>query len=169
MLKPAKFLAIISMVSTGAMFGFFYAYYCSVIWGLDASDPREAITVMKNINQAVRNFTFLSAFLLTPLFIILAAALTYRAGRSPHWFVIGALVYIAGGAILTNMTNVPLNEWLKSIAIEENLDVAKEVWTQYSTEWKYWNFIRMIASGVTLVCVGLGVMQTGSEKAMGFG
>ena len=160
-MAAAKIFAIVSMVSTGAIFGFFYAYYCSVMWGLDASDPRSAIHAMQNINQSVRNPAFFPAFFLTPVLILIAAAFAYFADRPIWWFVAGAMIYIAGSAVLTNMTNVPLNAWLAEIKTPQDMEAAREIWSQYSAKWQGWNLIRMIASAMTLVCVSLGVMGLG--------
>ena len=162
-LAAAKIFAIISIISTGAIFGFFYAYYCSVMWGLDASSPRSAIHAMQNINQSVRNPVFFPTFFLTPAFILITAMLSYFVSRSGWWFVAGAITYIAGGAILTNMTNVPLNAWLAEIKTPQNMEAAKEIWRQYSANWQGRNLTRMIASGLTLVFISIGVMNLGKN------
>ena len=40
---PLAFLprpfAVLALLFSGAMFGFFYAWVCSTVWGLDAADP----------------------------------------------------------------------------------------------------------------------------------
>ena len=40
LLKP---LAALALLHSGAIFGFFYAWICSTMWGLDAADPNVAI------------------------------------------------------------------------------------------------------------------------------
>ena len=38
-----RYSAYVSLVLTAAIFGFFYDWVCSTMWGLDAGDPRVAI------------------------------------------------------------------------------------------------------------------------------
>lgn len=39
-------LSMLSLLLTGAIFGFFYAWVCSTMWGLDQIDPNVAIEAM---------------------------------------------------------------------------------------------------------------------------
>ena len=48
-------LAILALLHAGAIFGFFYAWACSTVWGLDAADPNVAIPAMQAMNASVRN------------------------------------------------------------------------------------------------------------------
>jgi len=45
-----KALAFLSLILSAAIFGFFFAWVCSTMWGLDALDPRVAITAMQGMN-----------------------------------------------------------------------------------------------------------------------
>lgn len=60
LLTPLIFL---SLLLFGAIFGFFYAWICSTMWGLDTLDANSAIAAM---NISVRNGVFMPAFLGTP-------------------------------------------------------------------------------------------------------
>ena len=51
-----------STVAVGLMAGFFYAYACSVMVGLDRVDDRTFIVTMQWINATVRNAAFAPAF-----------------------------------------------------------------------------------------------------------
>ena len=46
---------------SAAIFGFFYAWVCSTMWGLDQTDPVVAITAMQAMNASVRNAVFAPA------------------------------------------------------------------------------------------------------------
>ena len=39
-------MSLASVLFAGAIFGFFYAWVCSTMWGLDAADPRVAIAAL---------------------------------------------------------------------------------------------------------------------------
>ena len=43
-------MSMLALVSIGGIFGFFYAWVCSTMWGLDASDPRVAMQAMQAMN-----------------------------------------------------------------------------------------------------------------------
>lgn len=72
--------AAIALLLCGAIFGFFYAYSVSVMWGLDSADPRSAIAAMRGINRVVRNAAFAPAFFGTPLALLASATLAYATG-----------------------------------------------------------------------------------------
>ncbi len=57
----------------GTIFGFFYAWVCSTMWGLDEADPRVAIEAMQAMNASVRNPVFFPASFLTPVVAFVAA------------------------------------------------------------------------------------------------
>ena len=46
-------LAVVTIVFFGAIFGFFFAWVCSTLWGLDHIDPRSAIEAMNGMNESV--------------------------------------------------------------------------------------------------------------------
>lgn len=77
-------LGLLTVIHGGAIFGFFYAWVCSTMWGLDAIDPRVAIEAMKGMNASVRNAVFFPAFFLTPL-VMAAAALAAMRSAAAAW------------------------------------------------------------------------------------
>jgi uncharacterized membrane protein len=52
------FVALAGLLLAGAVFGFFYAWVCSTMWGLDQADPRVRIAAMQTMNVLVRNIVF---------------------------------------------------------------------------------------------------------------
>ncbi|MGB5951355.1 MAG: anthrone oxygenase family protein [Ornithinimicrobium sp.] len=152
-------------VFTAAIFGFFYAWVCSTMWGLDEADPRVAIEAMQAMNASVRNATFFPAFFGTPFVIALAAAVAWRHGsrRTAGLWSSAALVYLFGGLVLTMMLNVPMNEALALTTVPTDIDAARAIWTDYSAQWQVYNVIRTAASGVAVVLVSLGLLHTGSD------
>lgn len=157
----ANTTALVALILTGAIFGFFFAYVCSAMWGLDAADPRVAIPAMQEINAAVQNLAFFPTFFLTPAVLGLAAVL-YRAqgaGEPAAWFAVAALVYLLGGLVLTVMANVPMNTELAALETPESLEEARAIWEGYSPRWQLFNLLRTIASGVALLCVGVGLLK----------
>lgn len=154
---------VTSLVFSGAIFGFFYAWVCSTMWGLDAADPRVAIIAMQEMNGSVRNAVFAPAFFGTPFVLGLTALLASRTGARATvlWVGAGAFIYFFGGLILTMLVNVPMNEALGAldIRLDSDLAEAQQIWTDYSDPWKVWNITRTVFSGLALVCVGIGMTQ----------
>jgi uncharacterized membrane protein len=159
-MRLASALALAAVMFGGAIFGFFYAWVCSTMWGLDAADPRVAIAAMQAMNASVRNVVFAPAFFGTPLVMAAAgaAALMAGRGRAGIWFFAGAATYVVFGLLLTMTINVPMNEALAAVAVPQDLEAARAVWLDYSPRWQAWNQVRTFASGIALVFAGLGAL-----------
>ncbi len=148
------------MLFVGAIFGFFYAWVCSTMWGLDDADPRVAIAAMQAMNGSVRNAVFFPVFFLTPVVLGLAAALARRERRrsSAGLLLAAAVVYLAGGLVLTMVVNVPMNETLADLAVPTDLEEARTMWRDYSGRWQLFNQLRTVASGVALGLAGAALV-----------
>lgn len=127
---PAMFvvLPITSIVFCGAIFGFFYAWVCSTMWGLDQADPRIAIEAMQAMNGPVRNGVFFPAFSLTPSVLIITSLVLRMAVQTSTaaWFVAAAVIYLALGLRLTMAVNVPMNEALAAVPVPTDIETARK-------------------------------------------
>lgn len=152
-------MSMLSLLSIGAIFGFFYAWVCSTLWGLDATDPDVAITAMQAMNASVRNPVFFPSFFLTPL--ILAAtswiALAQQQKRAAALFGSAAALYVLGAFLVTVTVNVPMNEALSEVTVPSDINAAHRIWQEYSSSWQFWNMIRTIASGGSLLMTGVAI------------
>lgn len=144
----------------GAIFGFFYAWVCSTMWGLDETDPRVAIAAMQAMNGSVRNATFFPVFFLTPVGLGIAAILCQRERRRPSAGLLAAaaVVYLLGGLVLTMTLNVPMNEDLAQVAVPTDLAAARAIWQDYSGTWQVYNQVRTVLSGVALGLAAAGLV-----------
>ncbi|MEO1239659.1 MAG: anthrone oxygenase family protein [Pseudomonadota bacterium] len=160
-------LAMVSLGLSGAIFGFFYAWICSTMWGLDTLDPRDAIRSMQAMNASVRNLVFMPAFFFTPLVLGLAAVAAYLAGapRPAIAFAAAAFVYLFGGMGLTLAVNVPMNEALAATPLPATTEAAAEIWSEYSPRWQRFNVLRTTFSGVALMLTGVGLILLGRASA----
>lgn len=122
-------LSVTSIVFCGAIFGFFYAWVRSTMWGLDQADPRVAIEAMQAMNASVRNAVFFPAFFLTPVVLgLTAAAMRFSGRKSPAlWFAAATLVYLTSGLFLTLAVNVPMNEALAAIPVPKDIECARDL------------------------------------------
>ncbi|MCI4660609.1 MAG: DUF1772 domain-containing protein [Neomegalonema sp.] len=154
-------LVLLSLLLSGAIFGFFYAWVCSTMWGLDQIDPRAAIEAMQGMNASVRNFVFAPAFFGTPIILIATGLLSWRQGAhtSARLFIAAGLLYFFGAQLLTMTQNVPMNEALARITIPTDRAEAAAIWQAYSQEWQLWNITRTIVSGIVLLLSGLAIWR----------
>ncbi len=160
LLTPAVASAWIGVLFAGAIFGFFYAWVCSTMWGLDDADPRVAISAMQAMNGSVRNATFFPAFFLTPVVLAVASAFCARERRrlSAGLLAAGAVVYLLGGLILTMTLNVPMNEDLAQVVVPADVEAARRIWEDYSGTWQVYNQVRTAFSGIALGLAAAGLV-----------
>lgn len=153
-----RLLFLPALLLNGAIFGFFYAWVCSTMWGLDALAPEVAIRAMQGMNGSVRNAVFAPAFFGTgPVLLASGAfALALRSRRTAGLLAAAGLVYIIGAMLPTILVNVPMNEAL-ALADPQRPDAA-EIWQAYSARWQFWNVSRTVASGLALCLTGLALM-----------
>lgn len=165
MFNLLKLSAITSFILGGAIFGFFYAWICSTMWGLDATDPKIAIAAMQAMNASVRNAVFAPAFFGTAPMMMITGAIAFSCKRktAAMMFIAAGIIYLIGGNILTFSINVQMNEALALVTIPETNEEARAIWQNYSPEWQFWNQIRTIASGISLLLVGLAIMKIRPE------
>lgn len=154
-------LAFLALLAAGAVFGFFFAWVCSTMWGLDSADPRVAIEAMQAMNASVRNPVFALAFFGTPVFLAAAASVAWaaRARRSALYIGLACALYLAGGLALTMMANVPLNEALAAVRIPPDAAAARTIWADYSADWQLWNIARTVVCAVVLLLVGAAFLR----------
>ncbi len=154
-------MSMLSLLSIGAIFGFFYAWVCSTMWGLDAADPRVAITAMQAMNASVRNAVFFPAFFLTPVFLAVTAVIAWSRTRSLSAFLFGtsAVIYLLGAFLVTATINVPMNEALAQVSVPNNAEAARRIWQEYSEPWQIWNTARTIFSGIALLLAGTAIFH----------
>lgn len=158
----------LSLILCAAIFGFFYAWVCSTMWGLDAADPRIAIQAMQAMNASVRNAVFAPAFFGTPLVLAATAALLWARNHktSAKLFGLSGMVYFCFGLILTMAVNVPMNEALALIPVPEDLEAAKAIWQDYSKPWQVWNQARTAASGLAFLLAVIGTLKLTGVSGM---
>ena len=156
-----KNIAVVAVVSTGLISGFFYAWVCSTMWGLDTLDPVVAIKAMNGMNESVRNGVFFPIFFLTPILLALAALVVFRTGakKSALLFILAALIYGLFAFLPTALVNVPLNRELASLENIDGLSNAGAIWENYSQEWQAWNIGRTITSTCAFVFALIALLK----------
>ncbi|MFC3229056.1 DUF1772 domain-containing protein [Marinibaculum pumilum] len=153
----ARLLQLLSIVLFALAAGFFYAYSCSVLWGLDDAPPVAAIEAMQGINRAVRNPLFaLSFFGALPAAAL--ACLTFRPWRlqAAGLLSFGAVIAWLAAFATTVAIHVPMNQAL-AVVDATALGDPTQVWRDFSTPWLFWNHLRAGASTLALLLMVLAV------------
>jgi uncharacterized membrane protein len=174
MTRPGSFsahladgLLILTLMFSGAMFGFFFAWTSSTLWGLDNAPPDVAITAMQAMNSAVRNPVFGLAFFGTPSLMVLTIAVLFLQGARPAalFMLLASLIYLGGVLIVTVGVNVPMNEALAALVPGAGGSAAHQ-WEDYSEPWQHANLVRTCASGgaLFLAAMALHVSHRGRPR-----
>jgi uncharacterized membrane protein len=160
-MMAARSLALIALMMTAAIFGFFYAWICSTMWGLDTLRPFQAIKAMQAMNESVRNPVFFPAFFLTPVALAAASIAAWLATQTgpARLFAIAAAIYVIGGIGVTAMVNVPMNQALATIGAPTAVRNGADIWQDYSGRWQFWNTIRTLASGLSVLLAGIALLS----------
>lgn len=159
MIPLARSLSLIAVLSSGAIFGFFFAFHCTVMWGLDILDPDVAIRAMQGINAVVRNATFAVSFFGTPVFLTLAAVTCAlaKSRRSAAIFAVAVITYLGGALVLTFTQNVPMNNALALVSYDTP-EAARDIWVAFSARWQLFNTLRTVASAAVLLMAATALM-----------
>ena len=156
-----KSFSFLSLMFSGALFGFFYAWVCSTMWGLDATDPRVAIQAMQAMNGSIRNAVFAPVFFGTVVVLGIATAVQFAKGQrvAAGWFLAATITTLLFNNVMTFTILVPMNEALGMVVVPDSLDEAEAIWSAYSDPWKVRNYIRTAGCGLALALTAIGVLS----------
>jgi uncharacterized membrane protein len=159
--RSGRVLAVLlaaSTVAVGLMAGFFYAYACSVMVGLDRVDDRTFIITMQWINATVRNAAFAPAFFGALLLTIAAAAVAVLA-RRPSWgWILAAAALYAAAFLITMTLNVPLNEQLAAAGDPDRISDLAAVRAAFEGPWVRWNILRTALTTGSLIALAIALV-----------
>lgn len=154
MLTLTIIAALITTVQLAGIYGLFFTYSNSVIPGLDAIDPEQAVRAMRSINIKIVNPLFMLHFLVT---LITGAAtgllLVAQSETTPAIFFLAATGVYLIVFLITGSQNIPLNN-----ALEKNTSTDyRQVWAEFSPKWLRLNHVRTVLCMVSVVLAGLGL------------
>lgn len=157
--------ATATLLLTGLVAGVFFAYSVSVMIGLDAVRPDQAIATMRSINEKIQNPVFLVTFLLTPVAAAVTGVLLLVPGHRTAGivFLLAAACYVLGALVPSFAVNIPMNDALDRVTVPSALDAAAHVWSDYSSRWTLWNHVRTVSSAVALLLAGAGLFLWGRQ------
>ena len=141
-----KTLALyVAILLTGLSAGLFFAWQVSVIPGTKRVQDSVYIETMQEINRAIINPPFMMIFL-GSLIVQLLTVVLYWNTTITLWLILGAtLLYGIGTVIVTGMGNVPLNDKLDVLSLNEQSEIqmASER-QQYEANWNRLHTVRTL-------------------------
>ncbi len=154
MLTLTIIAALITTVQLAGMYGLFFTFSNSVLPGLDAVDPEQAVAAMRGINVKIVNPLFMLHFIVS---LVVGAAtgflLLAQSETTPAVFFFAATGVYLVVFMITGSQNIPLNNTLDKNPSTD----YRQVWADFSPRWLRLNHVRTVLSMVSVVLAGLGL------------
>ncbi len=113
----------IAILLTGLSAGLFYAWQVSVIPGTRKIIDITYLETMQSINKAILNPAFFILFFGSPLLLWISTFQHYQNGTA-FWSLFSATAtYLIGTFAITAFGNVPLNDTLEALNLQELSDI----------------------------------------------
>lgn len=137
-----------TVVLTGLSAGFFFAWSVSVILGTEKVSDSSYMETMQSINRAILNPAFFIVFFGSMVSLSIASIYQYNAGKLTFiLMLLAAVIYLIGTIGVTGLGNVPLNDKLDALNLEE-LSESKmsEFRNYYESNWNRLHSIRTLCA-----------------------
>lgn len=160
-------ISILALISTGLSAGLFYAWTVSVIPGTKRMTDLSYLEAMQHINRAILNPGFFVIFFGALAFLLLSSYLEFNAdvGLSFYYSFAALCIYLVGTIGVTSFGNVPLNEALDIIQLNqlspEELQATRQA---YEVKWNRLHYIRTLFSVISFVLLQLSMRQSGPAQ-----
>jgi len=166
--NTSLFLAILL---TGLSAGLFYAWEVSVIPGTRRIPDRSYLETMQSINRAILNPAFFVVFFGSLLFLLVNSYLQYKeAVNLSFWIIAGATItYLIGTLGVTVMGNVPMNEALDAVNLNDLKSVElHHTRMAYEGKWNQWHSVRTVFSVLAFILSILAAFIDKSNNNINF-
>ncbi|WP_049574257.1 DUF1772 domain-containing protein [Streptomyces sp. SBT349] len=155
----AAVLAALTILLAGTLTGVFFSFSTSVMPGLDAIEPLQAVRSMQSMNDKILNPAFLLAFMGVPAAALATGVLLLLLGHRAAGlaFLAAGAAYVLGAFLPTMAVNVPMNDVLVAAGTPDSAEHAAALWADFSPGWTRWNHLRAVASGLSVLLAALGL------------
>lgn len=150
------FILISTSLTTALIAGLFYAYSFSVNPGLHQLSDLAYLTAMQSINRAILNPGFFLSFGGTLVLLPISTWMHYSPSPSIRFWLLllASVLYALGVFGVTVSGNVPLNEALDAVSLEQATPDKLAVYrSAFEQPWNRLHNIRTVASITTLILV----------------
>lgn len=152
-------IVILALIGSALIAGIFFAFSSFIMKALARLPASLGMAAMQSINVAVLNPVFLSVFMGTTIISLLVTVLAVIEWQIPAapYYLVGAVLYIVGTFMLTGVGNVPLNNQLAAISVND--PAASDSWQYYLDRWTRLNTIRTFSATAAAVVMLVGLLQ----------
>lgn len=153
-------------VVMGLIAGIFFGYACSVMIALGRVGDRTFVAVMQQIDDAIRNPVFFTAFFGTLVLAAVAAVQQRRlGGRAAARWTLAALVLYFVALAVTLGGNEPLNTELTAAGDPDRIAHLAAVRDRFEDPWNAWNVVRTVIHTAALACATRALVLHGRRPA----
>lgn len=154
-----------SLLLTGLSAGLFCAWSISVIPGTLKINDMTYLTTMQSINRAILNPLFFMVFFGSPILLAISTIAHYGGQQQLFVLLISALlVYLIGTIGVTGLGNVPLNDQLEALVLDEQRsDQLATFRRHYEDKWNRLHQIRTICTLIAFGLIAMAVLKYSKE------
>lgn len=160
-------ISILALFSTGLSAGLFYAWAVSVIPGTKRLADQGYLEAMQQINRAILNPGFFAIFFGAMVFMLWSSYIEFKTdlGSSFYFTLAAFIVYLAGTVGVTAAGNVPLNEALDLIELNQlGVEELKMTRQTYEAKWNRLHNVRTVCSVISFVLLLLAIRNPGQAS-----
>lgn len=165
-MKISMIILLSTIISLALMAGLFYSFSISVMPGLGRTSDRTFMEAMQAINRAIINPYFMIAFIGSIILVIMSSILKFRQGVDLQFYLIAtaSFIFLAGTIGVTFFGNVPLNNVLDSIKLNDlTVDDLKLARNAFENRWNSLNLVRTSSSIVALVLYLVAILKNNDQ------
>jgi len=150
-----------AIMLTGLSAGLFYAWMVSVIPGTRKVVDMNYLESMQSINRAILNPAFFLVFMGSPIALAISSVQQFNTGTTFWLLLTATLAYTLGTFGVTAWGNVPLNDALDALALDE-IGESKISTFRKSYEGK-WNRLHLIRTVFSMFSFMLSLLAAFSQ------
>ena len=157
-----EFHQIVFVLSTflcSLVAGFLFSFAIVVMPGIKKLGDREFIQAFQVIDRIIQNNQPIFILVWVGSAVVLIAALVLGFARLDgpglYLLIFATLIYLFGVQVPTVMVNVPLNNKLQSVDVDNTNDARiRSARVEFESRWNRWNLLRtLISSLVSLILI----------------
>lgn len=161
-MKLENIVLVVGGTCTGLFAGLLYAFSVAVVPALRRLKGTEHLAAMQAINRKILNPVFFLSFFAPGILLPLAAFL-HRSGSQFGLLVAAAILYLVGANGVTIVGNVPLNEQLAKLDVnqlsEAEADHIRKEFQGPGTPWMRWHTVRTLAATAATALVFIACLS----------
>ena len=148
-MEPLQITLLLSIVFCSLVAGLLFGFAIVVMPGIAKLTDKEYLLAFKHMDGVIQNnqplFVLVWAGSILSVIATLALGIMNLRGEELYLLTVATLLYLIGVQLPTFRFNIPLNNQLQNLDVEELEDnQAKSSRTEFETPWNRWNRIRTV-------------------------